>query len=171
MRLPANIRAVFTALVDVMTHQHEGRVRIADVVARTGVPTTTVEQAFSTLRKADILNVSRGPGGGFLLMNSHEEISMYEVVSALDPALATPPARCVQGGDASNLDIVWMMYHQYTIQFLQQRSLADLLLDAQRVSPTMTLRKAPSAVQPHAPIARRRVANSVFDLANTLHRA
>jgi Rrf2 family protein len=92
MRLPANIRAVFTALVDVMTHQCEGRVRIADIVCRTGLPTTTVEQSFATLRKADILNVSRGPGGGFLLMNSPEDVSLFEVVNALDPRYATPPA-------------------------------------------------------------------------------
>jgi hypothetical protein len=63
------------------------------------------------------------------------------------------------------------MYHEYTVQFLLQHTLADLLLDAQRTSASMTLRKAHAGIRPQAPAVRRRVANSVFDLANTLQRA
>lgn len=168
MRLPSNIRAVFTALVDVMTHQHEGRVRIADIVARTGVATTTVEQSFSTLRKAHILNVSRGPGGGFLLMSSPEEVSMFEVVHALDPNFATRPIACPQDDSNSNLETIWRLYHEYNVDFLQQMSLADFLLDSQRQSTAKTLRKASGAVRPLPAAVRRGVPNSVFDLANAM---
>jgi Rrf2 family protein len=59
-------------------------VPIATLAERRGMPVQFLEQLFSTLRRAGFLEGHRGVKGGYTLARSAEEITVLEVVQALD---------------------------------------------------------------------------------------
>lgn len=60
---------------------------ISVVAERRGIPVQFLEQLFSTLRRAGLLVSQRGVGGGYRLARSAEQITVLEVVQALDGRL------------------------------------------------------------------------------------
>jgi Rrf2 family transcriptional regulator, cysteine metabolism repressor len=59
-------------------------VPIAAIAERRGMPVQFLEQLFSTLRRAGLLVSHRGVKGGYTLARSADEITVLEVVQALD---------------------------------------------------------------------------------------
>ncbi|HYU60102.1 MAG TPA: Rrf2 family transcriptional regulator [Solirubrobacterales bacterium] len=59
-------------------------VPIAAIAERRAMPVQFLEQLFSTLRRAGLLVSHRGVKGGYTLARSPEEITVLEVVQALD---------------------------------------------------------------------------------------
>ena len=62
----------------------EGPVPISAVAERREIPVQFLEQLFSTLRRAGLLISQRGVNGGFRLARPAEQITVLEVVQALD---------------------------------------------------------------------------------------
>ena len=62
----------------------EHPVPVKELAERRGVPEQFLEQLFSTLRRAGFLTSHRGSKGGYTLARSPEEITVLEVVQALD---------------------------------------------------------------------------------------
>jgi Rrf2 family transcriptional regulator, cysteine metabolism repressor len=59
-------------------------VPIAQVAERRGMPVQFLEQLFSTLRRDGLLQSQRGVKGGYTLARPAEQITVLEVVQALD---------------------------------------------------------------------------------------
>ena len=59
-------------------------VPIGQIAERRGMPVQFLEQLFSTLRRAGILDSRRGAKGGYTLARPPEQITVLEVVQALD---------------------------------------------------------------------------------------
>jgi len=59
-------------------------VPIGQVAERRNMPVQFLEQLFSTLRRAGILTSHRGAKGGYTLARKPEDITVLEVVQALD---------------------------------------------------------------------------------------
>ena len=57
---------------------------VKELAERRGIPDQFLEQLFSTLRRSGLLTSHRGSKGGYTLSRSPEEISILEVVQALD---------------------------------------------------------------------------------------
>ena len=62
-------------------------VPIGQVAERRDMPVQFLEQLFSTLRRAGLLNSQRGVRGGYTLARAPEEITVLDVVQALDGRL------------------------------------------------------------------------------------
>ena len=62
-------------------------VPIAVVAERRGIPVQFLEQLFSTLRRAGLLVSQRGVKGGYRLAREADQITVLEVVQALDGRL------------------------------------------------------------------------------------
>jgi Rrf2 family cysteine metabolism transcriptional repressor len=62
----------------------EGPVPIAQIAERRAMPVQFLEQLFSTLRRSGLLVSQRGVKGGYRLARPPEEITVLEVVQALD---------------------------------------------------------------------------------------
>lgn len=73
-------------------------VPISVVAERRGIPVKFLEQLFSTLRRAGLLTSQRGVKGGFRLARPAEEITVLEVVQALDGRV---------GDEASEAGGIW----------------------------------------------------------------
>jgi Rrf2 family iron-sulfur cluster assembly transcriptional regulator len=84
MRLTAKGRYAVTAMLDLAVHQHEGPISLADISRRQGISLSYLEQLFAKLRKRDLVNSVRGPGGGYKLQREPSEIFVAEIVDSVD---------------------------------------------------------------------------------------
>ncbi|HEB59340.1 MAG TPA: Fe-S cluster assembly transcriptional regulator IscR [Gammaproteobacteria bacterium] len=84
MRLTTKGRYAVTAMLDLALHYDEGPITLADISHRQGISLSYLEQLFSKLRKNGLVDSTRGPGGGYRLSRSADEIAVAEVITAVD---------------------------------------------------------------------------------------
>ena len=86
MRLTTKGRYAVTAALDLALHQDNGPVSLAAISERQHISLSYLEQLFAKLRRNDIVSSTRGPGGGYMLKNSADEISVSDIILAVDEA-------------------------------------------------------------------------------------
>lgn len=112
----------------------EGPVTGRDVAARERLPGDYVEQILLRLRRAGIVQSTRGAKGGYALARPAEDITVREIITAaelvtFDLHCETHPLdseRCAQSCDCS-IRPVWMMLQKKIDEVLDAVRLADLL--------------------------------------------
>ncbi|MDH5387956.1 MAG: Rrf2 family transcriptional regulator [Gammaproteobacteria bacterium] len=97
MRLTTKGRYAVTAILDLAFHQEEGPVSLAAISERQGISLSYLEQLFSKLRRNDVVVSTRGPGGGYTLKNSPEELSVSTIIMAVDESVKM--SVCDSGGE------------------------------------------------------------------------
>ena len=95
-----------------------------------GLPLAYLEQVVARLRKAGLVMSARGAHGGYWLARPAEEISLADVIRAIDGPLAnvhdTSLAALAYPGPAEHLREVWMAVRTSLRSVLEVVSLADL---------------------------------------------
>lgn len=84
MRLTTKGRYAVTAMLDLSLNYGLGAVTLADISDRQGISLSYLEQLFSRLRKQGLVSSTRGPGGGYRLSRTASEITVMDVISAVD---------------------------------------------------------------------------------------
>ncbi|MES9898968.1 MAG: Fe-S cluster assembly transcriptional regulator IscR [Sedimenticola sp.] len=130
MRLTTKGRYAVTAMLDLALHQGEGPITLAEIAKRQGISLSYLEQLFSRLRKRTLVGSVRGPGGGYVLNRGSEEISIAEVISAVDEKVDT--TRCggdhnCQGNERCLTHDLWKDLSGQIYDYLDQISLNDLM--------------------------------------------
>ncbi|MCP3867475.1 MAG: Fe-S cluster assembly transcriptional regulator IscR [Gammaproteobacteria bacterium] len=92
MRLTTKGRYAVTAMLDLSFHDGSGPITLADVAQRQGISLSYLEQLFARLRKQALVKSVRGPGGGYILGRSSQDICIAEVITAVDESVDT--TRC-----------------------------------------------------------------------------
>ena len=87
MRLTTKGRFAVTAMVDLSMRQARGPVTLATISERQHISLSYLEQLFGKLRRAKLVNSVRGPGGGYNLAKPIAEITVAEIISAVDEAI------------------------------------------------------------------------------------
>ncbi len=70
MRLTTKGRFAVTAMLDLAINAKEGPVTLANIAERQKISLSYLEQLFSKLRRSELVDSVRGPGGGYRLANS-----------------------------------------------------------------------------------------------------
>jgi Rrf2 family iron-sulfur cluster assembly transcriptional regulator len=68
-------------------HKEDAPISLADIAKRQGISRGYLEQLFSKLRKQDLVNSSRGPGGGYSLSRNMQDINIAEIISAVNESI------------------------------------------------------------------------------------
>ena len=84
MRLTTKGRYAVTAVLDLALHQDDGPVSLAAISERQGISLSYLEQLFAKLRRNNIVSSTRGPGGGYKLTNNVDEVSVSDIILAVD---------------------------------------------------------------------------------------
>ncbi len=84
MRLTTKGRYAVTAVLDLALHEDKGPVSLAAISERQQISLSYLEQLFAKLRRNDIVTSTRGPGGGYMLKNNVDEISVSDIILAVD---------------------------------------------------------------------------------------
>ena len=87
MRLTTKGRFAVTAMVDLSMRQARGPVTLAAISERQHISLSYLEQLFGKLRRAKLVNSVRGPGGGYNLAKPIADITVAEIISAVDEAI------------------------------------------------------------------------------------
>ena len=141
MRLTTKGRFAVTAMLDVaMNHQH-GPVTLAGISERQGISLSYLEQLFGKLRRRDLVTSVRGPGGGYHLGREVADISVADIIRAVDEVLDA-----TQCGGKSNCHEehicmthnLWANLNHRMYEYLGGVSLADLVRE-QRPGRTLVL--------------------------------
>jgi Rrf2 family transcriptional regulator, iron-sulfur cluster assembly transcription factor len=108
MRLTTKGRFAVTAMIDVAMHSGKGPVTLAGVSERQKISLSYLEQLFGKLRRHGLVESVRGPGGGYNLARPADNVSVADVILAVDePIDAT---QC--GGKENCLDDKRCMTHE-----------------------------------------------------------
>ncbi|NOY62647.1 MAG: Rrf2 family transcriptional regulator [Gammaproteobacteria bacterium] len=130
MRLTTKGRYAVTAMLDLAIHSTERPTPLADISHRQGISLSYLEQLFTRLRKQELVKSTRGPGGGYRLSRSANEISVVSVLTAIDEKM--DPRRCSGEGDCQEgqeclTHVLWSDLSDQIYNFLSAISLGDLV--------------------------------------------
>lgn len=130
MRLTTKGRYAVTAVLDLAIHQGQGPIALADIAHRQGISLSYLEQLFAKLRRKRLVCSVRGPGGGYHLAHATHDISVAEVIAAVDEQVDA--TKCGGAGDCYNegpclTHELWMDLSQRIYDYLHQISLQDLV--------------------------------------------
>jgi len=100
MRLTTKGRYAVTAMLDLSLNYGIRPITLADISDRQGISLSYLEQLFANLRRQGLVISSRGPGGGYRLSRSADEVTVLDVVSAVDEKVDA--TRCGGKGNCDN---------------------------------------------------------------------
>jgi Rrf2 family transcriptional regulator, iron-sulfur cluster assembly transcription factor len=171
MRLTTKGRFAVTAMIDLALREHAGPVALAAISARQQISLSYLEQLFGKLRRHRLVESTRGPGGGYSLGRKADEITVADIILAVDEPLdATGCAgkeNCM--GDDSGRCMthdLWASLNAKMIEFLSSVSLRKLVNDqvAKGVSIQEQPMKRAISSQPVVKPIKITAPNSVFAL-------
>ena len=84
MRLTTKGRYAVTAVLDLAFHEEKGPVSLAAISDRQHISLSYLEQLFARLRRNGVVKSTRGPGGGYTLNRDAADISVSDVIVAVD---------------------------------------------------------------------------------------
>ena len=130
MKLTTKGRYAVTAMLDLALHDTDGPVNLAEIARRQEISLSYLEQLFAKLRKNGLVESSRGPGGGYRLARTADDISIAAVISAVDEQVDA--TRCgglqnCQGHLRCLTHDLWQELSNQITEFLGSVSLGDLV--------------------------------------------
>ena len=130
MRLTSKGRYAVTAMLDVAMFAKQSPVPLADISERQGISLSYLEQLFARLRKGGLVHSVRGPGGGYQLGKTADDISVGAVIDAVDESIDA--TRChgtgnCQGGERCLTHSLWEGLSDRIADFLDGITLAELM--------------------------------------------
>ncbi|HKA45376.1 MAG TPA: Fe-S cluster assembly transcriptional regulator IscR [Burkholderiales bacterium] len=84
MRLTTKGRFAVTAMIDLALHHGSGPVTLAEISSRQKISLSYLEQLFGKLRRHQLVESVRGPGGGYCLAKELGSVSVSEIILAVD---------------------------------------------------------------------------------------
>ncbi|MFA6313919.1 MAG: Fe-S cluster assembly transcriptional regulator IscR, partial [Sterolibacterium sp.] len=137
MKLTTKGRFAVTAMIDLALRQDGGPVALASISERQKISLSYLEQLFGKLRRHELVSSVRGPGGGYCLAKPLADVSVADIIRAVDEPLDA--TKC--GGMANCKDELPCMTHQLwsnlttrMLDYLSSVNLAELV-DQQRDRP------------------------------------
>lgn len=111
-------------MVGLALHRNKGPITLADISDQQAISISYLEQLFAKLRQQGLVMGMRGPGGGYSLAHPTHEISIADILSAVDGASkrqAVEPA----GDEIADSLLVWAHLSNKIYDYLDSITLAD----------------------------------------------
>jgi Rrf2 family iron-sulfur cluster assembly transcriptional regulator len=173
MRLTTKGRFAVTAMIDLALRQDQGPVTLAGISQRQHISLSYLEQLFGKLRRHEIVESVRGPGGGYHLARRLEDVTVADIIIAVDEPLDA--TQCGGKGACEGVKQpngqcmthdLWSTLNRKMVEYLDSVSLRDLV-EQQRSregQPAVVRRTAdaqtPARAAPKGP-------NSIFNMARS----
>ena len=178
MRLTTKGRFAVTAMIDLGLRQTGGPVTLAAISQRQQISLSYLEQLFGKLRRNDLVESTRGPGGGYTLARQAADITVADIIVSVDvPMDATQCAgkeNCMGEGSRCMTHDLWASLNLRMVEFLSsvtlQKLVDDQLAKGLQVEEKPSIKRAISALPVSHPI-RINAPNSVFALGNAFSKS
>ena len=150
MRLTTKGRFAVTAMLDLALQNSDKPVTLADISERQGISLSYLEQLFSRLRRNGLVKSVRGPGGGYRIVKNQAEITISEIITAVDELIDA--TQC--GGQENCHDErrslthdLWASLNDKILEYLSGVSLADLVASQREGKKVIIAARRESQVQ------------------------
>jgi Rrf2 family iron-sulfur cluster assembly transcriptional regulator len=175
MRLTTKGRFAVTAMIDLALRQSSGPVTLAAISQRQQISLSYLEQLFGKLRRHELVESTRGPGGGYTLGRKACDITVADIIVSVDePIDATQcggKENCQGDGGRCMTHELWAALNQRMVEFLDSVSLQKLVEEqiakGVQIESRPNVKKAISSAPVVKPI-RVNAPNSVFALGSIL---
>ena len=130
MKLTTKGRYAVTAMLDLALHYEREPINLADISGRQAISLSYLEQLFSRLRKQSLVESARGPGGGYMLARPSTQITIADVVHAVDESVDATKCggqKNCHGEDPCLTHDLWEDLSRQISSFLSGITLADLV--------------------------------------------
>lgn len=158
MRLTTKGRFAVTAMLDLALNEtingNAKPVTLAGISERQAISLSYLEQLFSRLRRQGLVTSVRGPGGGYRVAKPHSDISVSNIITAVDELIDA--TQC--GGQENCLDTgrcmthnLWATLNDKILDYLSGVTLADLVENQRQNDDSSTSSKvhfSPRHLQP-----------------------
>jgi Rrf2 family iron-sulfur cluster assembly transcriptional regulator len=179
MRISTRGRFAIAAMIDLALRESAYPTPLQDLAMRHRISLSYLEQVFAKLRQRGLVESTRGPGGGYTLGMRASDITVADIVSAIETSSTsfTSSDKSDEAGDESfaqdlSQDL-WNNLQTTIMAYLQTITLSSLAAEQRakgfQVKEKRSSRKAPPGIsQPKYEPVRTSAPNSVFALAQTL---
>ena len=173
MRLTTKGRFAVTAMIDLALRQNSGPVTLAAISQRQQISLSYLEQLFGKLRRNELVESTRGPGGGYTLARKAADITVTDIITSVDePIDATQcggKENCLGESGRCMTHDLWAALNNHMVEFLNsvtlQKLVDDQLARGIQIEDKPVVRRAISSAPVVKPI-RVNAPNSVFALGN-----
>ena len=135
MRLTTKGRFAVTAMIDLALRSGKGPVTLSGISQRQAISLSYLEQLFGKLRRHQIVESIRGPGGGYSLARKADKVTVADIIIAVDEPLDA--TRCggkdsCHGADAATgarcmTHELWATLNEKMVDYLDSVTLQDLV--------------------------------------------
>ncbi|MGE0213204.1 MAG: Rrf2 family transcriptional regulator [Parvibaculaceae bacterium] len=132
MKLSTKGRYAVMAMADIAMNADQANVSLSEIAARQEISQEYLEQLFAKLRRAQLVESARGPGGGYRLTRDPDDIRIADVILAVDEPLQV--TRCqgdaIEGcvnGDKCITHELWAALGRQIFGFLSAVTLGDVV--------------------------------------------
>lgn len=135
MRLTTKGRFAVTAMLDLAINETQDAadnkpVTLAAISERQDISLSYLEQLFSKLRRQGLVKSVRGPGGGYNLAKAYHDISVSEIINAVDEQIDATQCggneNCKEEGRCMTHDL-WSALNTKILEYLAGVTLADMV--------------------------------------------
>ena len=130
VKVTAKAEYAVRAMLELATTE-ESLLKGERIASSQGIPLKFLENILVDLRHADLVHAQRGADGGYRLAREPEEITLGQVIRAVEGPLASvrgePPERMAYEGSSENLQRVWIAVRASLRWVLDDLTLADVV--------------------------------------------
>lgn len=130
MKLSTKGRYAVTAMMDLAIHDVDGPVTLADISRCQGISLSYLEQLFAKLRKNGLVEGVRGPGGGYRLGKPASQISVADIIAAVDENIDVTNCHGKEdcnGGERCLTHRLWVDFSKNLYNFLDDIKLSQFI--------------------------------------------
>lgn len=130
MKITSKGRYAVTAMIDIALNQEKGAVTLSLISERQGISLSYLEQLFAKLKRSQLVSSARGPGGGYRLSRHAREISVGQIIHAVDEMVDARKCKgkqnCNDGEECLSHEL-WTQLSGTIDDFLQGISIQSIL--------------------------------------------
>ncbi len=132
MRLSTKGRFAVTAMIELALYERSGPVSLSQIALRHQISLSYLEQMFSQLRRHRLVESTRGPGGGYTLAHGAENITVADILGAIEGTCDEGRASTTHRGDEQGQDMaqdLWDRLNSKLVAYMQTVTLRQLALE------------------------------------------
>jgi Rrf2 family protein len=130
MHVTAKADYAVRAVVELSSSSQQAPRKVDDVAQAQAIPVSFLENILTQLRSAGVVRSQRGPEGGYWLAHAADEVSLAQVIRAVEGPLVgvrgQRPEEIEYSGSAESLQKVWIALRANLRKVLEEVTVADV---------------------------------------------
>ena len=134
MKLSSRSQYAITAMLELALHEKKRPVTLFDISQKQKISLSYLEQLFANLRRHELVRGRRGPGGGYVLARDVKDISIADIVTAVDDIPQKSSGEPAINADGVSSDLLWNNISHQIYDYLRGINLSQFLEQSQAQS-------------------------------------